>query len=142
MTYVVSWGRGNRRQVTTVAELDVALDEASAPSVPQLVGIYPPEHFNTDASPWDDELRPAVQIGVGHADRSFVVWLGPEGGVGNDPTAPPWPEGTADIAFDYGGDPVFCGPDRARVTPTLARQAAEEFVRTGTRPTCIDWIDE
>lgn len=142
MSYVVTWGRGNRRPASTIAELDTALDEAAASGVPRMVGIYPPEHLAGDASPWDEPLPAALQVGVGHPDRSFVLWLGPEGGIGVEADALPWPVGAADIAFDYGGDAVFAGPGRARVTPATARQAAREFVSTGQRPTCLQWADE
>lgn len=143
MTYIVVWGRGNRRQVSTVAELDAALDEAAEAGTPRVVGIYPPERFNDDTSPWDEELPPSLEIGVGHPDRSFVLWLGPQGGIGVDPAVAPWPNGASDIAFDYGGDPVFCGPDRAQVTPTAARTAAQEFIASGgNRPTSLNWHAE
>jgi hypothetical protein len=141
MSYVVTWGRGGRRSVSTVAELDAALDEATDPGVPRVVGIYPPEHFDGAASPWDEPLPPALQIGVGHPDRAFVLWLAPDGGVGVDPDVEPWPDGAADIAFDYGGDPIFVGADRGRVGPASARAAAREFVASGNRPTCVGWVD-
>lgn len=141
MTYVVTWGRGERRTVSTVAELDAALDEATEPGVPRVVGIYPPEHLNDDASPWDEPLPSALQIGVGHPDRAFVLWLGPDGGIGVEATAEPWPDGTADIAFDYGGDAVFVGADRGRVSPAIAQAAAREFVTTGRRPSGLDWAE-
>ncbi len=134
MTLIVTWGGGQRRPVATVAELDAALDEATDTDRPQVVGIYPPEHFNTDASPWEEELPPALQIGVGHPQRSFVLWLGPDGGVGVDPEAKPWPEGSPGIEFDYAGSPIFCGPDRAAVTPQTAREAARQFLRTCEHP--------
>jgi len=139
VSYVVTWGRGNRRPGSTVAELDAALDEAAEAGIPRVVGIYPPEHLDGDASPWDTALPPALQIGVGHPDRSFVLWLGPEGGIGVEAGVAPWPDGAPDIGFDYGGDAVFAGPYRARVTPAVAREAAREFVRTGRRPTFVEW---
>ncbi|GAA0909302.1 Imm1 family immunity protein [Virgisporangium aurantiacum] len=141
MSYVVTWGRGERRTVSTIGELDAALDEATNPGMPRVVGIYPPEHLNSDASPWDEPLPPALQIGVGHPGRAFVLWLAPDGGIGVDGDAEPWPDGAADIAFDYGGDPVFVGADRGRVRPATARAAAREFVVTGQRPTCVDWAE-
>ncbi len=45
MSYVVTWGRGNRRPGSTVAEVDTALNDAAASGVPQVVGIYPPQHL-------------------------------------------------------------------------------------------------
>jgi hypothetical protein len=106
------------------------------------VGIYPPEQLDDEASPWDAVPSPALEIGVGHPERSFVVWLGPGGGLGVEPAAPPWPEDAPAIGFDYGGDAVFINADRGRVTPAAAREAAREFVRTGRRPTCIEWADQ
>jgi hypothetical protein len=141
VSYVVTWGRGNRRPVSTVPELDAALDEAALPGIPRVVGIYPPEHLDRDASPWDGPLPAALQIGVGHPDRAFARWLAPDGGIGVEAGTPPWPDSAPDIAFDYAGDAVFAGPDRARVRPPAAREAAREFVRTGGRPTCLQWVE-
>jgi hypothetical protein len=83
----------------------------------------------------------ALQIGVGHPHRAFALWLAPDGGIGVDPGAEPWPDGAEDIAFDYGGDAVFVGADRGRVRPGAARAAAREFVTTGRRPTCLTWVE-
>ncbi len=138
----MTWGRGNRRDVNSVAELDRALDEATDVGWPQVVGVYPPEQLDTDASPWDHPRPPALQIGLGRPDRSFVLWLGPEAAIGSEPGAPPWPDRAAPIAFDYGGDPIFCGPDRARVTPPAARAAARLYATTGQRPTNLHWTDQ
>lgn len=134
MAYVVAWGRGNRRQVSTAAELDAALDKAAEADTPRVVGIYPPEHFNEDTSAWDEELPPSLEIGVGHPDRSFALWLGPEGGIGVEAAIAPWPDGAPDIAFDYGGDPVFCGPDRTQVTPAAARTGQHTNILKGPKP--------
>ena len=142
MSYVITWGGGNRRPVSTTSDLEAALHQVAKPTIPTAVGIYPPEYLDTDASPWDTALPPALQFGLGHPDRSFVRWLGPEGGIGVDADAPPWPDGAPDIAFDYDGDAILAGADRARVTPTAARKAAGEFIRTGQRPTCLEWAAE
>jgi hypothetical protein len=139
VTYIVTWGRSQRRTVATTDDLDAVLDEITATGVPTSVGIYPPDELDKAASPWDDPPKSAIEVGIGHPDRSFIIWLGPDGGIATDPTAPPWPTTTADIAFDYGGDLVFCGPDRAAVTPETARTVAREYVRTGTRPRAVIW---
>jgi len=138
----VTWGRGNQREIGSVAELDHALDEVAADGSPRVVGIYPPEHLIPGSSPWDGPQPPALQIGLGHPDRSFVLWLGPDTAVGSQPEAPSWPDGAAPIAFDYAGDPIFCGPDRARVTPQAARTAARLFISTGQRPTNLHWTTD
>jgi hypothetical protein len=137
--YVVAWGRGNLRPGSTIAELDAALDEVGASGVPRVVGIYPPEHLDNEDSSREEELPPALQIGFGHPERSFVLWLGPEGGIGIEAGVSPWPDGAPDIAFDSAGDVILVGPDRTRVTPAVAREAAREFIRTRRRPTCLEW---
>jgi hypothetical protein len=78
---------------------------------------------------------------LGHPERAFLLFIGEGGGLGYRQDMPAWPAGAADIAFDYGGDPVFCGEDRARVSPQTARHAAREFVTTGRRPTSVQWVD-
>jgi hypothetical protein len=140
VTHVVTWGCGNHKTISSAAELDTVLDEIDAAGLPQLVGIYPPEYTTADFDPWSDAARPpALQLGVGHPDRSFLLFIGDGGGEAIEAGMPPWPDDAADIAFDYGGEPVFCGADRARVRPQTARQAAREFVATGQRPTCVTW---
>lgn len=142
MTYTVQWGRGGSRNLTTADELDTLLDEITSSGRPQAVTIYPPGyHDDPDASPWDAPAIEALEIGIGHADRAYVRWLA-TGAVGSEPGVPPWPEGASDIAFDYGGDPIFCGPERARTTPQAARAAAREYVRTGRRPTGLTWTQD
>ena len=142
MTHIVTWGRDHRRTVSNVHELDAVLDEIASTGTPTSVGIYPPDELDKDASPWDDPPTSALEIGVGHRDRSFAIWLGPDAAIATAPAAGPWPGGAQDIAFDYGGDPVFAGPDRARITPSAARDAARQYVRTGTRPTSVEWATE
>jgi hypothetical protein len=139
VTYVVTWSRDKRQPVASVAQLDAVLDEIASRSGRYSVGIYRPEDLDNPVPPWEEPPHGALELGVGDPDRSFVVFVGAGGGVGTDPGMPPWPDGAPDIAFDYGGDPVFCGPDRARVRPETARQAAREFVATGQRPTCLAW---
>ena len=142
MTHIVTWGRDRRRTVSTVDELDATLDEIAATGTPVSVGIYPPDELDKNTSPWDDPPSSALEIGLGHPDRSFVIWLGLDAATATAPTAGPWPDGAPDITFDYGGDAVFTGPDRARVTPAAAREAAREYVQTGQRPTCVEWTTE
>lgn len=142
MSFRVAWGRTGERGVVGVEDLDRVLDEIGAAGRPQVVSIYPPGYVEeSESSPWDEPPRDVLEIGIGHPDRGFVVWLGEQGGLGAEREVPPWPAASHDIAFDYGGDPVFCGPERASVTPGKARQAAREFIASGgRRPTCVDWV--
>ena len=139
MTYTARWGRGNTRSLATADDLDALFDEITSSGRPQTVTIYPPGYQDDpDASPWDAPPPQALEVGIGHHERAYVRWLA-DGSIGEQPDAPPWPEGVDDIAFDYGGDPVFCGPDRARVSPEAARDAAREYLQTGQRPNRLSW---
>jgi hypothetical protein len=83
----------------------------------------------------------ALELGVGHPTRSFLLFIGDGGGEATQADMPPWPDGQPDIAFDYGGEPVFCGPERACITPAAARRAARSFIMTGNRPTGVRWSE-
>ncbi|ROO52792.1 immunity protein Imm1 of predicted polymorphic toxin system [Micromonospora sp. Llam0] len=141
MSYTVSWDgpsaeephRGNEVAVSTVEELDLVLDrvhaQAAAEDLPYAVQIHRPGRHG------------AIMIGIGHHERSFVDWLdrGQPHGSGNryaiDPDLDPAAE---TIAFDFYGDWSEVPPDRTRISPHRAREAAREFLRTGQQPS-LDW---
>jgi hypothetical protein len=52
------------------------------------------------------------------------------------PDLPPWNE---PIGFDVYGNWHEHKPEETRVTPGLALEAAREYLRTGQRPTCVEW---
>ncbi|MFC6016105.1 Imm1 family immunity protein [Plantactinospora solaniradicis] len=137
------WGRGSWRTVDGIAELDAVLADLAAISArPQVVGLYPPRFLEPDFSL--DELLglPSLQLGIGHPARGFLLWLGPGHGLGYEVELPPWPSGVREIEFDHGGEPVYCGPYRAAVTPAAVRDAALEYAATGARPGRVLWRDD
>lgn len=116
----VSWGRDNRRSVTTPTELDAVLDE-----VEQLRGDCDlPYAVNVHQNNRD---LPAVQLGVGYSDRAFLLRIQPGGDYDIDPTLP---ELDDVLEWDYGGQATEVPPEWTRVTPAAAREAAREYVRT------------
>ena len=130
MRLAVQWEGRPARAVTTVEELDVLLESIERAGRPVLVDLFDPERDD----PWGD--RVLIQIGVGHPDRSFVMFDA-DAAWGVEPGTPP---ASDPIWFDYGGTPTEFGPTRTRVSPAVAREAAREFVaRDGGRPTCVEW---
>lgn len=77
-------------------------------------------------------------IGIGDPERSFVDWLMDKGHkrYAYEPDVPPT---HAPVAYDAYGNWHEHPPEESRVTPGTARQAAHEYVRTGERPTCVEW---
>ncbi|MGA8112621.1 MAG: Imm1 family immunity protein [Actinocatenispora sp.] len=134
MTYLVHWGRDNERTVSTVEELDAALDEAEGQrgddGSSYLVDIVDQD---------DPDLMLGLQIGVGHPDRGFVFYSGltaAETGYAADPYLPAL---GGEIGFDYGGQWTGYEPAKTRLTPSQVRRAARDYVATGRRPTSVAW---
>lgn len=141
MSYIVSWDgpsadepdRGNEVPVTTLSELDAVLDQvasyAAARKLPYAVQV-------------DKADAPgSVMIGIGHPDRSFIDWLMPKGRrqYAFDPDIPEPAESTV---FDVYGEWHEHEPEESRVRPEAAREAAREYLRTGQRPTCAQWLED
>ncbi|MGW0434085.1 Imm1 family immunity protein [Micromonospora sp. NPDC003197] len=81
-----------------------------------------------------------AQVGVGHPNRSFVLYFGhPEGGYAVVPGVSPW---DGDIEFSYGGQATDYHPAETRITPELAFEVVRQLVMTDERPTCVDWSDQ
>lgn len=139
-TFTVAWGRDdtlpNRQPdatVTTSAQLDAVLDQITQAGKPTVI----------DISPTDDGPDGAIlQIGIGHPDHSFVQYLDADDAeqdltaIGEPAHVPP----NQEVMFDMAGTPIGCGLDRAMVSPKTARKAAHEYIRTGRRPTNVDWL--
>lgn len=144
MSFIVSWSRERHELVSTAAELDAVLDAIDSGGVPTSVGLCSVEQWLrfSEVCVWDEPPSALLEFGIGHPDRSFVIWSGPDAAVAAAPAAGPWPAGAADIAFDYGGDAVFAGAGRACIMPAAAREAARQFVHTGRRPTCVEWAQQ
>jgi hypothetical protein len=142
MSYTVSWDgpsaeepdRGNEVPVSTVRELDLVLDrvnaQAAAENLPYAVQIHQPGQHG------------AIMIGIGHPERSFVDWLDrsqPHGGGNRYATDPDLPPASEAIAFDFYGDWTEMPPERTRISPERAREAAREYLRTGQQPS-FAWV--
>ncbi|MBM0278412.1 Imm1 family immunity protein [Micromonospora tarensis] len=92
----------------------------------------------------DDERRLFVELA---GDASALVWEDEEDiMISWGPVPPDAPAGqtAADAEYAY-SDPWFTEsgdePPLA-LTAAQARQAAHEFLRTGRRPTCVQWVDK
>jgi hypothetical protein len=132
MTYTVTWGLDeetddtHHARVTDADQMDHLLDTIAATrgdgGAPFAVTIVADD---------DPDAHRALQLGVGHPDRAFVLCLGDHGGYAYEPDLPPWSE---PITFNYHGEPTEYGPNRTRTTPAVAREAARQYVTTGNRP--------
>lgn len=136
MTYQITWGRGaGQATVITVAELDAVLDRIGPDpdGIAYSVGIIAPPIPSAESG-----IPPMLDICLGHPTRSFVYHVGADGDSawGYQPEIPP----TAGIYANHGGAVDEAWPERARVTPTTAREAARQFVaHDAQRPTCLYW---
>lgn len=121
MTHViVEWGRRNRRTVTTLVELDALLDE-----IEKLRGDFDTPYMATlFREPRDGT---ALQIGLGHPERSFMLRMGDDSTYAVDPALPELDDA---LDWDYGGQATEYPPKWTRFTPAAARTAAREYVRT------------
>ncbi|AVT35822.1 hypothetical protein C6W10_04385 [Plantactinospora sp. BB1] len=138
----VGWGSSRWRAVGDVAELDALLAGLAVISTgPQVVGLYPPRFLEPGFRPGGQPGLPSLQLGLGHPMRGFLYWAGPHPSLGYELELPSWPAEVERIEFDYGGDPITCGPKLASVTPGAVRDAALEYAATGLRPTRVHWRD-
>ncbi|WP_020576960.1 Imm1 family immunity protein [Actinopolymorpha alba] len=124
--YLLEYGDGPAQtEVSTVDELDHALDEvnreAEQDQVPYAVYVFTP-------AAWDG---PVLALGVGR-DFSFLNFDNAHvvGDLDSDKPTEWW----------YGNDWGHRPPGRGIPVET-AREAAREFVRTGQRPTNVEWIE-
>jgi hypothetical protein len=136
-TFDVTWGgntTGGQDKITTVEELDQVLDSVavSPRGLPYSVAIVIPDGSRYPVT---------LEIGVGHAERSFAYWIGP----GDDDAAwalQPDLAPVEGILIDYAGQSTEVWPERSRVSVQAAREAARRFVATGgRRPDNVSWDD-
>ena len=137
MTFDVTWGgdaTGGADKVSTVEDLDQVLDSITvAPGErPYSVAIIVPDGSRYPVT---------LEIGIGHAERSFAYYIGP----GDDDAAWAFQPELAPmegIVVDYAGQPTEVWPERSRVSVQAARAAARRFVATGgRRPDNLSWDD-
>jgi hypothetical protein len=134
-TYTLAWGWNdadpsgqNTIQVTTIEELDAALDSLTTGG-PYLITVYE----GTWAT--GEPARPdGFQLVWGHPQRAALTWLGDDAAIAVDPSLPQWPE-------PIGHDQDAASPRRTRLTPAQARRALREYLRTGRRPTSVVWLE-
>jgi hypothetical protein len=140
VTYTVAWGLNdtdpsgqNTITVSTVEDADAALDHlaalAAADGRPRMLHIYKGTWHQGDDTP-----RTSMQIVWGHPDRASLTWLADDdAGRAQDANLTPWPE-------PIGHDQDEIEPHHTRLTPATVREAVRQYVATGKRPTCTDWI--
>ncbi len=136
MDFMIEWGldratgQCHEQPVSSVEELEAALRGIAAErgrgDAPYVVTVYP-----VDA---DHE---GLQVGVGHPDRGFVLFVSEGGGYGVEPGVDGWPEA---IGWDYNGQLTDYKPAWTRVRPEAVRQAALQYIRTGQRPGNLRWL--
>ncbi|MGC5309817.1 Imm1 family immunity protein [Micromonospora zamorensis] len=133
MSIEITWGRGDgAASVSTVAELDAALDTISHAYTEQL------PYCVTLVAPGGGEFPVMLDICIGHLQRSFVYHVAADGSSawGYQQDLEPRPAFT----FDYAGTPTDAWPERTRVTNATARQAARQFLTSGgQRPSALAW---
>lgn len=136
-TLQISWGYDphHERLAQSIEELDAILDDATAErdedGLHYVIDIVEP---GTEQGEFDIPLGLHLGIGPTYAK---VLWTGHGDNLGYEPQTPP---ATTKIPeFNYGGVPTEEGPETLRVSPSTARNAAREFMATGSRPTCLSW---
>jgi hypothetical protein len=133
-TYTLAWGRDhqdpsgqNTLQVSTVEELDAALDALAATGRTYLVDVYEGTWAMGEPTP-----PYGFQLIWGHPQRAAMTWLGEDPAIAVDGSLPLWPE---PIGYDQGE----AQPPDTRLTPAQVREALHEYLRTGQRPTRVRW---
>jgi hypothetical protein len=135
-TYTLAWGRDpqdpsgqNTIRVSTVEELDAALDRIAATGRTYLIDMY------EGAWAKGEPTRPyGFQLVWGHPQRAAMTWLGKDAAIAVDASLPELPQ---PIGYDQGE----AQPSDTRVTPTQVREALREYLRTGRRPTGVRWVE-
>ncbi len=129
MRFTLYWGLDDTARINSVEDLDLHLTlltrSRGRGRTPLAVDLLP-------AGAHDGGL----QLGIGHPERAFVLALDPPGGYGMEAGVPPWPH---PIAFDCGHEVIELKPDWTRVTARAAIEAARAYVRTGCRPTNLNF---
>lgn len=127
-TYEVTWLGTGHAVVTDPSQIDAVLGPLHEAGQPCVVDVFRYRDGRPDGG---------VQVGVGHADRSFVLYFGePDGGYAVEPGIEPW---GCDIEFSYGGQPTGYDPSETRITPGRAIALVRQFVATDSRPAGVDW---
>lgn len=127
-TYEVTWLGTGHAVVTDPSQIDAVLGPLHEAGHPCVVDVFRYHDGRPDGG---------VQVGVGHAYRSFVLYFGePDGGYAVEPGIEPW---SCEIEFSYGGQPTGYGPAETRITPERAIALVREVIATDGRPTGVAW---
>jgi hypothetical protein len=125
--YEATWAGAGHATVDGPEQVDAVLSPLHDSGRPVVVDVLRYQ----DGTPVD-----GVQIGVGHPERSFVLWIGEQGGYAAQAGVGPWGD---DIEFAHGGEPTAYHPEETRITPEAAFALVREVVDTGRRPAGVEW---
>lgn len=137
MIFNAHYGRSPDVEIATVEELDAFLDKATATGDQYGIQIALGS-IADEAERTFEDWRPVLQIGVGHPERSFLVWYGEPFGWACEPDLLALAE---TLVFNCGGEAEERSPSATRVGAETAREAARQFIRTGTRPANVEWFE-
>ncbi|MFV2105648.1 Imm1 family immunity protein [Micromonospora sp. LOL_015] len=127
-TYEVTWLGTGRAAVSDPAQIGEVLRALHDGGQPCVVDVFRHRDGRPDGG---------AQVGVGHPDRSFVLYFGePDGGYAVEPGIEPW---GCDIEFSYGGQPTDYTSSETRITPDRAIALVRQLVATDSRPAGVDW---
>lgn len=127
-TYEVTWLGTGHAVVTDPSQIDAVLGPLQEAGRPCVVDVFRYRDGRPDGG---------VQVGVGHPDRSFVLYFGePDGGYAVEPGIAPW---SCEIEFSYGGQLTGYEPAETRITPERAIALVREVIATDGRPTGVAW---
>ena len=129
MRFTLYWGLDSSARINSVEDLEIQLTLLARTRGRGRTALA------VDLLP-ADARDGGLQLGIGHPERSFVLALDRPGGYGVGPDVPPWPHA---IPFDCGHELIELKPDWTRVTAQGAIEAARAYVRTGSRPTNLDF---
>ncbi|MDG4761425.1 Imm1 family immunity protein [Micromonospora sp. WMMD710] len=85
------------------------------------------------------DLPPGIQIGLGHPNHAFAVYIADDGGYLSDPTAETPPAG---LHFDFGGVPTEYPAEHLQLRPETAMKLAVTFLKTGGKPPHLSAVTE
>ncbi len=128
MTYTAWWGL-DLKTIASPEDAPAVIQEATS-------RLYPHGGRGITIRIGDGEEADAprrIEVDT-EAGRAAVSWNGVPGiEPGVEPAQP------LTVGDDPYEAPVMIPAERARVSPAMAIQAAEEYARTGQRPECLEW---
>ncbi|GAB2918129.1 hypothetical protein GCM10027280_01450 [Micromonospora polyrhachis] len=127
-TYEATWLGTGHATLSNPEQVDAVLAPLHQAGQPVVVDVFRYRDGRPDGG---------VQVGVGHPERSFVLYFGhPEGGYAVEPGVGPW---DGDIEFSYGGQATEYHPTETRITPVRALEVVRQLIATDERPSSVEW---